>query len=83
MHFQDSEQVKKEIEEAKKEYMQSKKDSDAATAEKQVIDDKIDLFKIRFREQRKQTKRNQEQQIETEREIGTTVQQCNYLDKEN
>ena len=53
--------MKKEIEEAKKEYMQSKRDSDAATAEKQVIDDKIDLFKIRFREQRKQTKRNQEQ----------------------
>ena len=45
MHFQDTHQVKAEIEEAKKEYMSEKHKYEDVMRKKQEIAQKIELFK--------------------------------------
>ena len=58
MHFQDTHQVKREIEEAKRDYMSQKRQFEEVMSKKQEIYTKIDLFKQRFHEQRRQTRKN-------------------------
>ena len=58
MHFQDNHQVKREIEEAKRDYMSQKRQFEEVMSKKQEIYTKIDLFKQRFHEQRRQTRKN-------------------------
>ena len=83
MHFKDSHQVKLETEEAKKEYMKEKHKYDEVLVKKQEIANKIDQFKQRFHEQRRQTMKHHDMQARLEKDIKHVVEQCNYLEKEN
>ena len=83
MYFQDTNQVKYEIEEAKKEYVSEKRKYEDVMHLKSEIAQKIELFKQRFHEQRRQTKKNQEKQNKIEKDVNLVVEQCNYLEKEN
>lgn len=50
---------------------------------KQEIANKIELFKQKFHEQRRQTKKHQEMKAKIERDVKHVVEQFNYLEKEN
>ena len=63
--------------------MQEKHRQEEVIRKKQEIAQKIELFKTRLHEQRRQTKSNQERQSQIEKEINKVVEKCNYLEKEN
>ena len=83
MHFQDTQQVQNELEESRKEFMREKAKFEEVKRRKLEINNKIEQFKLKFHEQRRQTKRHQELQAKIERDIKHVVEQCNYLEKEN
>ena len=74
MHFQDTHQVKREIEEAKRDYMSQKRQFEEVMSKKQEIYTKIDLFKQRFHEQRRQTRKNQEKSARIEKEVNLVIE---------
>jgi len=63
--------------------MKEKGKYDEVLRRKQEIASKIELFKHKFHEQRRQTKKHQELQAKIERDVKHVVEQCNYLEKEN
>ena len=63
--------------------LQDRKKLEEVVRRKQEINGKIEQFKERFKDQRRQTKRHQELQAKIERDVKHVVEQCNYLEKEN
>lgn len=74
MHFRDSNQVKQEIEEAKKQYLKEKTKYDEVLVKKTEIASKIEQFKQRFHEQRRQTLKHQEMQAKLEKGVKHVVE---------
>ena len=71
--FHETLTVRGEIDESRREFLREKAKHEEVLRKKQEINEKIELFKLKFHQQRKQTKTHQEMQARIEKYIKQVV----------
>ena len=75
--------MRNETDASQRDLIREKANYDEVLRRKQDVSNKIELFKTKFHEQRRQTKKHQELRAKIERDVKHVAEQCNYLEKEN